>query len=66
MSSLTAYERLDNIRSRGHEQLTCIQMDFVRRDETIHVVQLEDGIVKELQDQCDAIIRLDERMDICL
>jgi hypothetical protein len=41
-------------------------MNLVRRDETIHVVQLEDGIVKEFQDLCDAIIRLDERMYVCL
>ena len=40
--------------------ITCIQMNLVRRHETIHVVQFKDGLIEEIQDQCHTIIRLSE------
>ena len=46
--------------TRNFESPTHIQMDLVRRHETIHVVQLKDGLIKELQDQCHTIISLSE------
>lgn len=41
-------------------------MDFVRRHETIHVVQFIDCLIEELQDKCHTIISLDERMNVRL
>lgn len=52
--------------ARKPELSTRIQVDLVRRHEAVHVVQFIDCIVKELQDQCHAIISLDERMDVRL
>jgi hypothetical protein len=40
--------------------LTYIQMNLVRRHETIHVVQFKDGLIKVIQDQCHTIISLGE------
>jgi hypothetical protein len=41
-------------------------MNLVRGYETIHVVQFDDSFVKKLQDQCDAIVRLDKRVNVRL
>ena len=46
--------------TRKPKPLTCIQMNLVRRHETIHVVQFKDGLIEELQDQCHTIISLSE------
>ena len=41
-------------------------MDFVRRYHTLHVVQLCDRIVKELEHSEDSVVRFNERVNVRL
>jgi hypothetical protein len=52
--------------SEYHEGSSYIQMYFVRRYLTRHIIQFRDGNIHVLQDSCYTVVRFQERVYICL